>query len=48
MLIIKEGLAMISEFTENIDMKKWLWRIPYFLIVVLSFVAVVLWLQGYR
>jgi hypothetical protein len=48
MMVIKEGLAMLSEFTEGIDMEKWLWRMPYFLIGILSFIVVVLWLEGYR
>jgi len=48
MLIIKEGLSMFSEFTEGIDTKKWLWRLPYILIAALSFIVIVLWLKGYR
>jgi len=48
MMMIKEGLSMFSEFFEGINKKKFFWRLPYYLLAILSFIAIVLWIEGYR
>lgn len=48
LMIIKEGIAMVTEFTEGKDKKKLFWHVLYFVVVLLAFVAIILWILGYR
>jgi hypothetical protein len=48
MMIIREGLARLSEVWANIDKKKFFRQLPYYLIAILLLMAILLWLKGYR
>jgi hypothetical protein len=46
-MMLKKGWKMLTKNMTKDDRKRWLWRIPSFLIIILSIFAVILWLKGY-
>ena len=47
-VMLKALWDLITDGITSEDWKKWLWRLPYFLIVLLAILALVLWMKGYR
>jgi chromate transport protein ChrA len=47
-VIIRKGFEMLTKNMTKKDKIKWLWRIPYALIIILVILIVILWMNGYR
>jgi hypothetical protein len=47
-MVLKKGWKMLTKNITKDSRNKWLWRIPSFLLIILSVLAIILWLKGYR
>ena len=47
-VMIKTLFKMLTKNMSKEDKKKWLWRIPYVLIILLFFIMLILYNAGFR
>ena len=47
-VMIKDGWRRITKNMTKEEKKKFLWNIPYVLLIILIILMIILWLNGYR